>query len=113
MALAFRKEWPTDEKAMVGIVIQMEKLKKGIRDGLAFVGIFALFLMATLVLVSDKGDTWIKFLSSFGFFNGVFRFTLSAVMFGVVWGTLTTVVEALESRDETAELKPVVQRTPG
>lgn len=98
---------------MVETIIQKEKLKKEVRDGLAFVGIFALFLMAILVLVSDRGDAWIKFLSSFGLFNGVFRFTLSAVMFGVVWGTLTTMVEALESRGTIAHLSRVLHDCEG
>lgn len=102
---------PTGGKAMVETIIQKEKVKKEIRDGLAFVGIFTLFLMATLVLISDRGDAWIKFLSSSGFFNVVFRFTLSAFLFGVVWGTLTTVVEALESRDEIAYLNRMLHES--
>lgn len=96
---------------MAEMVIQKEKLKKEIRDGLTFVGVFALFLMAILVPVSDRGDAWIQFLSSYSSLNRVLRFGLSAFMFAVVWGTLTTVVEALESRDQIAYLNRMLHES--
>jgi len=98
---------------MAETVAQIERLKKGIKDGFAFVGVFVLLIMGILVPLTRPGDAWVEFLSSSGFFNGLLRLALSLFLLGALWGSLTTLVEALESRGTIAHLSRMLHDCEG